>query len=158
MTIKLPPLPDPSFELVWLQDRGLYKVTKPNIGDTYVYTADQMQAYAIAAIEAYKQQQGEAVAWMLPSEEGCDSAFRDHATVQVCTGNKWEGWIPLYTHPASAQQANRDPLHDDIQSVLFEVEQAVENGCCPWQIEAAFEAYEAAQRLQQPAHGIGGEK
>jgi hypothetical protein len=62
----------------------------------------------------------------------------------------------LYTHPA--QKANRDPLHDDIQSVLFEVEQAVENGCCPWQIEAAFEAYEAAQRLHQPAHGIGSEK
>lgn len=73
--------------------------------------------------------------------------------------NGWRYTIePLYTHPAPAQQAHRDPLHDDIQSVLFEVEQAVKNGCCPWQIEAAFEAYEAAQRLQQPAHGIRGEK
>ena len=51
-------------------------------------------------------------------------------------------------------QSLSDPLHDDIQSVLFEVEQAIENGCCPWQIEAAFEAYEAARRLQQPGHGI----
>jgi len=41
----------------------------------------------------------EPVAWMHPSGEGYDSAFRDHSTVIACTGNKWEGWIPLYTHP-----------------------------------------------------------
>ena len=53
-----------------------------------------------------------------------------------------------------AAQPVRDSLHDDIQSVLFEVEQAIGNGACPWQIEAAFEAYEAARRLQLPDHGI----
>ena len=58
--------------------------------------------------------------------------------------------LMAHTHPTPV----REPLHDDIQSVLFEVEQAIENGCCPWQIEAAFEAYEAARRLQEPAHGI----
>jgi hypothetical protein len=41
----------------------------------------------------------EPVAWMRPSEEGYDSAFRDHSTVMVCTGNPWTGWIPLYTAP-----------------------------------------------------------
>ena len=41
----------------------------------------------------------EPVAWMRPSEEGYDSAFRDHSTVVVCTGNPWTGWIPLYTAP-----------------------------------------------------------
>jgi hypothetical protein len=153
MTIKLPPLPDPSFELVWLQDRGLYKVTKPNIGDTYVYTADQMQAYAIAAIEAYKQQAKQEPVGRVVWAADVPNTFKEV---------RWsDPFAPpvgtvLYTHPA--QKSNRDPLHDDIQSVLFEVEQAVENGCCPWQIEAAFETYEAAQRLQQPAHGIGGEK
>ena len=41
----------------------------------------------------------EPVAWMRPSDEGYDSAFRDHSTVVVCTGNPWTGWIPLYTAP-----------------------------------------------------------
>jgi hypothetical protein len=41
------------------------------------------------------------VAWYRPSEEGYDSAFRDHSTVVACAGNKWEGWIPLYTHPTA---------------------------------------------------------
>jgi len=36
------------------------------------------------------------VAWMRPSEEGYDSAFRDNSTVVECTGNKCEGWFPLY--------------------------------------------------------------
>jgi hypothetical protein len=41
----------------------------------------------------------EPVAWYLPGEGGCDSQFRDHATVNSCTGNPWAGWQPLYTHP-----------------------------------------------------------
>ena len=39
----------------------------------------------------------EPVAWYRPSEEGYDSAFRDHSNVVACAGNKWEGWIPLYS-------------------------------------------------------------
>lgn len=61
-----------------------------------------------------------------------------------------------YSNPAQQAKPQPDPLHDDIQSVLFEVEQVIKNGCCPWQVEAAFEAYEAARRLQQPAHDIQG--
>jgi len=48
--------------------------------------------------------ESEPVAWMNPSGEGYDSAFRDHSTVIACTGNKWEGWIPLYTHPAELRR------------------------------------------------------
>lgn len=47
-------------------------------------------------------------AWMHPSGEGYDSAFRDHRTVMACTGNKWEGWVPLYTNPPQ-----RKPLTDE---------------------------------------------
>jgi len=47
----------------------------------------------------------EPVAWMRPSEEECDSAFRDHSTVMACKGNPWTGWVPLYTAPTAAQPA-----------------------------------------------------
>ena len=50
----------------------------------------------------------EPVAWMRPSEEGYDSAFRDHSTVKFCTGNDWDGWIPLYTHPVKEQDESFD--------------------------------------------------
>jgi hypothetical protein len=49
--------------------------------------------------EALTQPAQEPVALMRPSEEGYDSAFRDHSTVMGCTGNPWTGWIPLYTTP-----------------------------------------------------------
>jgi hypothetical protein len=57
---------------------------------------------ARAALEAaleQPEQQAEPVAWMRPSEEGYDSAFRDHHTIVTCAGNPWTGWIPLYTAP-----------------------------------------------------------
>ena len=58
---------------------------------------------SIAAIqEALAQPAKEPVAWMRPSEEGYDSAFRDHSTVVACTGNPWTGWVPLYTAPPAA--------------------------------------------------------
>ena len=57
---------------------------------------------ALAELEAaLAEPEQEPVAWMRPSEEGYDSSFRDHATVVMCTGNKWEGWVPLYTQPPS---------------------------------------------------------
>ncbi len=60
----------------------------------------------------------EPVAWYLPSDEGFDSLFRDHRTVVACTGNKWEGWQPLYTAPP---QRNWQGL---TRSDIFEVYQA----------------------------------
>jgi hypothetical protein len=197
MTIKLPPLPQLFKDAMdWGRDYGSRPNNTPEMLDE---VATQFADKALAAIEAYKQQQyGEC------DECGTPYSFdpTDGGTICVrCLKEKLEQaqqqgeavphWctycqghnahncqfnmvvprMQMYyttsstqaekqepTHPAPAHQPLSDPLHDDIQSVLFEVEQAVKNGCCPWQIKAAFEAYEAAQRLQQPAHGIGGEK
>lgn len=95
-------------------------------------------------------------AWIRPSGKAMLEAG-GYCTVYASDGMSNHS-TPLYTHPApqAKPQPFSDPLHDDIQSVLFEVEEAIKNGCCPWQIEAAFEAYEAARRLQPPAHGIQG--
>jgi hypothetical protein len=86
---------------------------RPNESD---YTSHV--AYA-RALEEYcdmlEQPSQEPVAWMRPSEEGYDSAFRDHSTVMACTGNPWTGWVPLYTTPPAAQ---RKPLTDEeIESI-----------------------------------------
>ncbi len=37
------------------------------------------------------------VAYMRPSVEGYDSAFRDANTVETSTGGDWSEWVPLYT-------------------------------------------------------------
>jgi hypothetical protein len=70
---------------------------RPNESD---YTS---QVAYTRALEEYcdvvAQPEQEPVAWMRPSEKGYDSAFRDHSTVVICTGNPWTGWIPLYTTP-----------------------------------------------------------
>lgn len=58
---------------------------------------------AIAALrEALAAPEPEPVAWYLPSPDGDDSIFRDHRTVVACTGNKWEGFLPLYAAPPAA--------------------------------------------------------
>lgn len=56
----------------------------------------------------------EPVAWYLPSPDGDDSIFRDHRTVIACTGNKWEGFVPLYTHPPHREwkSLTRDEIAD----------------------------------------------
>lgn len=43
-----PPLPAPAFQLIWDGGRALYKVSKPNIGSTEVFTSDQLRAYVDA--------------------------------------------------------------------------------------------------------------
>ena len=184
---KLPPLPKPDTHC-FDDDTGK---------DVWSHSPAQMQAYAIAAIEAqgvpmvadFNQLQAMQAEWHAVSHDNSitseakfqrvyKAAMRAcatptpqtsvvqpepvawlHPTNATCVTTDPTAYargIPLYTHPS--QQAKPQPLsdtlHDDIQSVLFEVEQAIENGCCPWQIEAAFEAYEAARRLQQPGHGI----
>ena len=59
----------------------------------------------IAALrEALAAPQAEPVAWYLPSPDGDDSIFRDHRTVVACTGNKWEGFLPLYAAPPAAPE------------------------------------------------------
>jgi hypothetical protein len=70
--------------------------------------AEQMANKKLYTTPAQPAQQ-EPVAWMRPSEEGYDSAFRDHSTVMVCTGNPWTGWIPLYTTPPQPEERNFCP-------------------------------------------------
>ena len=75
----------------------------------YILGCGEWRGQQLKAVTAIKQAlaalvQQEPVAWMRPSEEGYDSAFRDHSTVVVCTGNSWTGWIPLYTTPPAAQR------------------------------------------------------
>ena len=43
-------LPEPAFRLKWKD--GAYYVSKPSIGDTDVFTAEQMREYAKKAVEA----------------------------------------------------------------------------------------------------------
>jgi hypothetical protein len=54
---------------------------------------------AIDLLKALEQSVQQPVAWMRPSEEGYESAFRDHHTIVSCAGNPWKGWLPLYTTP-----------------------------------------------------------
>jgi hypothetical protein len=61
------------------------------------------------ALEALAQPAQEPVAWMRPSKDGYDSAFRDHSTVVRCTGNPWAGWVPLYTTPPQLEERNFCP-------------------------------------------------
>ncbi len=71
----MPPLPEPSFQLVWLTGRAVYKVTKPNIGDTDVFTSDQMHAYA----QQYAAQQvAEAMQWRDIETAPKDGEMADH--------------------------------------------------------------------------------
>lgn len=41
-------LPEPAFKLIWRQHWGNYAVSKPNIGDTDCYTAEQVRAAILA--------------------------------------------------------------------------------------------------------------
>jgi hypothetical protein len=55
MTI-LPPdlealMPEPAFKLTWRGDLARYFVSKPNIGNTDVFTADQVRAAILGATE-----------------------------------------------------------------------------------------------------------
>ena len=86
----------------------------------------------------------EPVAWYRPSEEGYDSAFRDHATVVACTGNKWEGWIPLYTHPP-----RREPLTEEEIRRLYRK---------AWTPESEADEVLAFARAVERAHGVGGDE
>src|SRR5690554_2947585 len=86
------------------------------MSDKFVWPSDRARAendelnrvceYLEEVLDAQSGQGAEPMAWYLPGEGGCDSQFRDHATVNSCTGNPWAGWQPLYTHPQPAQQGS----------------------------------------------------
>ncbi|PPC95679.1 MAG: hypothetical protein CTY32_08345 [Methylotenera sp.] len=62
-------------------------------------------------------EQGEAVAWMLPNNEGNDSFFRDNASKVMCKGNDWSNWIPLYLSPQQSQSVD-DALEEALTIAL----------------------------------------
>ena len=73
------------------------------------FNCDKAPFYDVALV-AYKAGQArakqhscEAVAWMLPNNEGYDSLFRDNASKVMCKGNDWSNWIPLYLSPQQPQ-------------------------------------------------------
>ena len=96
------------------------------------------------ALRAALAETEEPVAWYRPSEEGYDSAFRDHATVVGCTGNKWEGWIPLYAHPP-----RREPLTEEEIRRLYRK---------AWTPESEADEVLAFARAIERAHGVGGDE
>jgi len=112
---------------------ALHHSQEPESVDAQKAIADMGQALA--------QPEQEPVAWMRPSEEGYDSAFRDHSTVMVCTGNPWTGWIPLYTTPPAAQPVGQAPCVRHCESTAYEI---VIRG-----LKGDIERLEAAQRTEQ---------
>jgi len=68
----------------------------------YAWHGAKAEAACAALREALAAPEPEPVAWYLPSPDGDDSIFRDHRTVVACTGNKWEGFLPLYAAPPAA--------------------------------------------------------
>ena len=95
----------------------------------------------------------EPVAWYLPSPDGDDSIFRDHRTVVACTGNKWEGFLPLYAAPPAAPApAQPVPLtQDQIADCTRTAHRACDaKAMTRWSTEFA--------RAIEAAHGITGGK
>ena len=52
-----------------------------------------------------KSETVEAVAWMLPNNDGYDCLFRDNATKISCKDADWSNWTPLYTQPQTVADA-----------------------------------------------------
>ena len=106
---------------------------------------------AIAALrEALAAPEPEPVAWYLPSPDGDDSIFRDHRTVVACTGNKWEGFLPLYAAPpaAPAPAAPVVPLTDEQLAKI-----AVED---EFLLYCDQDSFNEIARAIEAAHGITG--
>jgi len=79
---KLPPdlealMPEPAFKLTWRSDLARYFVSKPNIGDTEVFTPDQVRAAILGATERAEkvcEQQAKTYAfiWQVRASIACD--------------------------------------------------------------------------------------
>lgn len=69
----------------------------------------------------------EPVAWYHPSSDGYDSSFRDHSTILACSGNTWDGFLPLVTTDQAKAYADarvREALEaaEDAVTSLYEAD------------------------------------
>ena len=82
---------------------------------TLLYNRDYLVfARTIEARVLEELRKQEPVAWIRPSDEGYDSAFRDHSTIVSCTGNDWKGWKPLYAAPIPPRIKDFSELRDEV--------------------------------------------
>lgn len=154
--------------VAWIRGSGIEMLKLENGGCATVYASEGMsnhssplyaapvaQQYeagdvASAAAQGFRDgvasvTQQEPVAWAMPKGDG---TFIDVITPAEHARDEGSYTVPLFAAPVAQQQ------EPDLTSLLFAVEQAVKNGHCPWEIEAAFHEYEAARRAapvaQQP--------
>lgn len=144
MEYKLPPLPEPAgaIEIDFGEAPGGGREVMFVDG----FNAAQMQAYAIAAIEAQASVQQEPLAWLWQHEDTGREGF-------VSTWQLKNGWqagnprlsvvCPLYTH--QAQQAKPQPLSDEKVLALYQ-----KYGT------SRLDGFTAAIRDAEAAHGIQG--
>ena len=83
MTYKLP---EPEFQLKWHSSPAAYRVSKPNIGDTDVYTAEQMQAAYAAGLAAREGWQPIETA---PKDETAIITMYMHIDTQIVNSALW---------------------------------------------------------------------
>ena len=121
----------------WIPKAEQFCIAKPD-GRPF---AKAWQPLYAAPQPAKRVPQQEPVAW-----QWLDTAnFRKKLPTRA---NKAE-WNPLYTAPQPAKQS-QEP---SVQGVLLAVEEAIRNGDCPWQIEQAFDDYEA-ERMKDIKEGL----
>jgi hypothetical protein len=74
-------LPEPAFRLTWNEGQAQYRVSKPRIGDTDVFTAEQVRAI----VARDRAQRGVAVCWQVRRTDGSPLAVWE-----VCTKELYE--------------------------------------------------------------------
>ena len=115
-----------------LRYHGVMLLSDPPQDAWKYHRVEQTAHEAITALKAaLAEPQQEPVAWYLPSPDGDDSIFRDHRTVKACTGNKWEGFVPLYTAPPQRKPLTEEEILNIFADVLqsgtfFDVARAIE--------------------------------
>ena len=77
--------------------------------DKVIKSYEQLNPPWAVELRAALAQQGEPVAWMRPSVDGYDAAYRDAsavATSKATGATHWDdsGWVPLYLHAQPARE------------------------------------------------------
>lgn len=72
-------LPEPAFKLSWIGDKAEYRVSKPRIGNTDVYTPEQVREI----VAKDRAQRGQAVAWQVRRVDGSPLAVWETCTFEL---------------------------------------------------------------------------